>query len=89
MRLIELEAAIKTACDAVEHYPSDWAVIETAMWALPVVEERKHGHWELTEDTISCPFCDYWNLRKKSKETAFMCSLKRLITARIVGQERS
>ena len=28
MRLIELEAAIKTACDAVEHYPSDWAVIE-------------------------------------------------------------
>ena len=45
MRLIELEAAIKTACDAVEHYPSDWAVIEAAMRALPVVEERKHGHW--------------------------------------------
>lgn len=48
MRLIELEAAIKTACDAVEHYPSDWAVIETAMRALPVVEERKHGHWIFT-----------------------------------------
>lgn len=45
MRLIELEAAIKTACDAVEHYPSDWAVIEAAMRALPVAEERKHGHW--------------------------------------------
>lgn len=67
MRLIELEAAIKTACDAVEHYPSDWAVIEAAMRALPVAEERKHGHWELTEDTISCPFCDYWNLRKKEQ----------------------
>ena len=48
MRLIELEAAIKTACDAVEHYPSDWAVIETAMRALPVVEERRHGHWIAT-----------------------------------------
>ena len=45
MRLIELEAAIKQACDAVEHYPSDWAVIEAAMRALPVAEERKHGHW--------------------------------------------
>ena len=33
----------------------------------PTIEERKHGHWELTEDTISCPFCDYWNLRKKEQ----------------------
>lgn len=33
----------------------------------PTFEERKHGHWELTEDTISCPFCDYWNLRKKEQ----------------------
>lgn len=32
-----------------------------------LAEERKHGHWELTEDTISCPFCDYWNLRKKEQ----------------------
>lgn len=50
MRLIELKAAIKTACDAVEHYPSDQAVIEAAMRALPVVEERKHGHWVQVSD---------------------------------------
>ena len=63
MRLIELEAAIKTACYAVEHYPSDWAVIEAAMRALPVVEERKHGHWVTGENEddgdfiIKCSIC--------------------------------
>lgn len=57
MRLIELEAAIKTACDAVEHYPSDWAVIEAAMRALPVAEERKHGHW------IGKPIAGYGTVR--------------------------
>ena len=57
MRLIELEAAIKTACDAVEHYPSDWAVIEAAMRALPVVEERKHGHWIKTNQYYTGTWC--------------------------------
>lgn len=65
MRLIELEAAIKTACDAVEHYPSDWAVIEAAMRALPVAEERKHGHW--TKDN-KCSECgaQRWTRRCKN-----------------------
>lgn len=45
MKLIDLETAIHTACNAVEHYPSEWQEIEDEMRKLPVVEERKHGHW--------------------------------------------
>lgn len=45
MKLIDLEAAIHTACNAVEHYPSEWQEIEDEMRKLPVIEERRHGHW--------------------------------------------
>ena len=37
MKLIDLETAIHTACNAVEHYPSEWQEIEDEMRKLPVV----------------------------------------------------
>lgn len=64
MKLIELESAINTACDAVEHFPSEWEEIKAEMRKLPVVEERKHGHWFDPEDDDGCTawhcsVCDY------------------------------
>lgn len=55
MKLIELEAAVDVACNAVEHYPSEWEAIEAEMRKLPVVEERKHGHWG--KDDYKCSVC--------------------------------
>ena len=50
MKLIGLEAAVDAACNAVEHFPSEWEKIEAEMRKLPVVEERKHGHWIETNE---------------------------------------
>lgn len=63
MKLIELEAAVDVACNAVEHYPSEWEEIEAEMRKLPVVEERKHGHWneinppDEQNNFIQCSVC--------------------------------
>ena len=65
--LIDLEAAIHTACNAVEHYPSEWQEIEDEMRKLPVIEERNYGHWMVTENTYQCQFCEYWDTRKKEQ----------------------
>lgn len=67
MKLIDLEAAIDTACNAVEHYQSEWQEIEDEMRKLPVIEERNHGHWTITENTYQCQFCEYWDTRKKEQ----------------------
>lgn len=67
MKLIDLETAIHTACNAVEHYPSEWQEIEDEMRKLPVIEARKHGHWVVTENTYQCQFCQYWDTRKKEQ----------------------
>lgn len=30
-----------------------------------LAEERKHGHWKVTDNTYQCPICQYWNVRQK------------------------
>lgn len=58
MKLINLETAIHTACNAVEHYPSEWQEIEDEMRKLPVIEERKHGKWNhLPHYMLQCSEC--------------------------------
>lgn len=58
--LIDLETAIHTACNAVEHYPSEWQEIEDEMRKLPVIEERKHGHWIRADKRFwECSECNY------------------------------
>lgn len=78
MQLIDKEATLKLLQEHRDNEVStgvigdgikagyDAAMIVISNYAT-VIEERKHGHWELTENTISCPFCDYWNLRKKEQ----------------------
>lgn len=31
----------------------------------PTIEERKHGHWKVTDNTYRCPICQYWDVRQK------------------------
>ena len=39
----------------------------TCVEYAPTIEERKHGHWVVTENTYQCQFCQYWDTRKKEQ----------------------
>lgn len=76
MRLIDADALIKwlndTYCDISKrlwnynHHVMAMDMIEI-IENYPTIEERKHGHWTVTENTYQCQFCQYWDTRKKEQ----------------------
>ena len=80
MRLIDADEILKIlkehAKSFIPNYEEDnyeagvlegLALAECEVNETPTVEERKHGHWVVTENTYQCQFCQYWDTRKKEQ----------------------
>lgn len=70
MRLIDADKAQKQLDMAIANNNNPLLLateVKEFLEVQPTVEERKHGHWVVTENTYQCQFCQYWDTRKKEQ----------------------